>query len=276
MALASQLSGGRIAAARRSSGACRALALMPVFASLLAPASAWADLYKWTDEQGGMVISDIPPIDPSRVRGMKLLATASKPAARSAAISPEPAANTKERELEARIGELERQLREQQAAQQLQPLAQTSDTPGNTPEPPPQLLEAEGYNSQTAEYNSGYYPSPYYAPPLAYSFVVVQARPLARLRAPTHRPAHASRPQLAAQTQQFVGPTPQFVGPTPQFAGPTPQFVGPTPQFVGPTPRFVGPTPQFISQPALAQSAPALPATHLGTRGGGSTRHSRH
>ena len=192
---------------------------------------------------------------------MKLLATAGKPAARSAAMPPEPTVNSKERELEARIAELERRLQEQQAAQP----AQASDLPGNYPESPPQLLQAGSYGSQTAEYNSGYYPSPYYAPPLAYSFVVVQARPLAR---GPHPPAHAGQPQFARHTRRSAAQTQGFVGATPQFVGPTPRFVGPTPQ-------FVGPTPQFISRSAPAQSAPARPATHHGARGGGSTQHPR-
>ncbi len=224
MALASQLPYSKYADAQpahRRSG-FPLLALLPLIAAALIPASARADLYQWTDEEGRTVISDMLPVDPGKVSGMKLLARASKAvAAQPATISP-PAADAKQRELEARVAELERQLQEQQSAPP--PPAQASDGGGYYPAPP-----APEPSNYVTEYKTVYYPVPYYVSPPTYS-VIVPAKPLLHRPRPAHRPmsapVHMSQPQ-------FTGPTPQFTGPTPRFTGPAPRFVGPAPQLVG-------------------------------------------
>ena len=137
MAPASQSSNSRNAEARlaRLSRHCAALALLPVLAAALAPASANADLYQWTDEQGRTVISDMLPVDPGKVSGMKLLARTGKRAAQTPAANPISTVSRKERELEARIAELERQLQEQQSAPQPQSVPPVADSGGGYPVP---------------------------------------------------------------------------------------------------------------------------------------------
>src|SRR5512140_2158795 len=116
MAVVAQLSFSN-PADRRPARLCaraRMLALLPLLAAVLAPASARADLYQWTDEEGRTVISDRLPVDPGSVSGVKLLARARMAVAPlpAAAAPPAPAADAKQQELEARIAELERQLQE--------------------------------------------------------------------------------------------------------------------------------------------------------------------
>lgn len=234
MALASQLPYSKYADAQpahRRSG-FPLLALLPLIAAALVPASARADLYQWTDEEGRTVISDMLPVDPGKVSGMKLLARASKAvAAQPATISP-PAADAKQQELEARVAELERQLQEQQSAPP--PPAQASDGGGYYPAPP-----APEPSNYVTEYKTVYYPVPYYVSPPVYSVIVAPARPALYRPHPAHRPASAPRPVFVSR---------------PQFTGPTPQFTGPTPQFTGPTPRFVDPALQIVYQQGSANS----------------------
>lgn len=228
MAFASQLPFSRYAAARPA----RMLALLPLLAAILSPAGARADLYRWTDEEGRTVISDMLPLDPGKVSGMKLLARASKAVTPAPATASVPAADAKQQELEARIADLERRLQEQPTAPA--PPAQASDG-GYYPAPP-----APEPSSYVAEYQPVYYPVPYYVSVPAYSVIVVSDRRLQRQPEPAHhRAASALRPVFVSR---------------PQFTGPTPQFTGPTPRFTGPTPRFVGPAPQSLSQPGPANS----------------------
>ena len=226
MAPASQLSHSGIAAARLAhlGRLWAALALLPVLAAVLAPASARADLYQWTDEQGGTVISDMPPVDPGKVSGMKLLARTGKRAAPNSAPDAQTAVNRKEQELEARIEDLERQLREQQSAPQPASVPPVADSSGNFPAPP--APDADSYGGNTVAYKQVYYPVPYYVSPPAVSVVVVPAKPLVHRRQSIRRPPNTPQPLMVSRPQ-FTGPTPQFTGPTPRFTGPTPQFVGP-------------------------------------------------
>ena len=219
MALASQLPYPKCAdalpAPRRSGFAL--FALLSLIAAALASAGARADLYQWTDEEGRTVISDMLPVDPGKVSGVKLLARTSKAAlAQPATMSP-PAVDAKQHELEARIAELERQLQEQQSAP---PPVQASDGGGYYPAPP-----APEPSNYVTEYKTVYYPVPYYVSPPAYSVIVAPAGPRLHRPHPAHRPAFAPRPALVSRPQ-FTGPTPQFTGPTPRFTGPAPQFAG--------------------------------------------------
>lgn len=64
---------------------------MHALPALVAPASVWGDIYKWTDERGNMVVSNVQPADPAAVRDVVVLAKETKPAARAApAQAPRP------------------------------------------------------------------------------------------------------------------------------------------------------------------------------------------
>lgn len=221
MALASHLPGLRNADAwlARIHGFSRVLALLPILLTLLAPATVWGDIYKWTDERGNTVISNVQPVKSSRVSDVELLVTAAKPATQSPVAPSQQAATRTEQALEARIENLERQLQAQQYAQQPQVVPQSSYSGGyySTPAPPPP--EPSYYSGYDPGYNPGYY-NPW---PPSYSFIVAPARTFAR------RPAFVNRPV---------------------FVGRPPVFVGRPPVFVGRPPVFVGRPPAFASQPA--------------------------
>ena len=209
MAPASHLPVSRNAAAWRAHGCgyLRVLALLPILAALLAPAIARGDIYTWTDEQGRTVVSDVPPVDPGKVSDLKLPAAASGPAAESPAAGSEPAAGRKEQELQARIEKLERQLEEQQSAQQRQAVPQASDAGSYYPAPPP---EARYYGSNSPGNYKAHYVSYYYPSPPAYAVIVVPAKPLVRRPASAPRPAFARRPANVNRSV-FVSRTPEFV-----------------------------------------------------------------
>jgi hypothetical protein len=244
LALASRLPGvGNIdvwlARHRRSS---RVLALLPVFLTLLVPATVRGDIYKWTDELGNTVVSNVRPVDSSRVSHLELLATETRPATRSSVVPSQQSATRTEQALEARIENLERQLQAQQYPQQAEIVTQPTYPVDYypTPAPPP---EPSYYSGRDPGYEAGYND----AWPLIYSTVAVPARTI------VPRPPVANQPPVSA-------------GPTPVFTGPTPVFTGPTPVLMGPTPVFVGPTPAFVSLPAAAVSS------HGGSLVGGSMR----
>jgi hypothetical protein len=116
-------------------------ALLPAFLSLLAPATAWGDVYKWTDEQGNPVISNVRPANPKKVRNFEVVAK-----------ETERAATRTEQILLDRIDNLERQLRTQQYPPQAQavPSYYGSYNPAQPPPPPPSY-----YSSNYPDY---YYP----------------------------------------------------------------------------------------------------------------------
>jgi hypothetical protein len=176
----------------RICGFARVLAPLPLCLTLLAPATVRGDnIYKWTDERGNTVISNIQPAASSRVSDVELLA-ATRPAAQMPAAPPPKAATRTEQALEARIQNLERQLETQQYEQQPQADPQSSypaDYYAAPAAPPPDPGYYSGYG---AGYDPGYYPGYYpgfYNPwPPAYSFIVAPARTFA------HRPGNVHRP----------------------------------------------------------------------------------
>jgi hypothetical protein len=109
----------------------------------LGATSAWAEIYKWVDEKGGTVYSNVQPAKTSRVKNLEVVVEDEK---LSGSASGSAAATRREQELLDRISRLERQL-ESQRYQALPP-----------PPPPPQY------------YPSGYYPTTYYP------YVAVPAR----------------------------------------------------------------------------------------------------
>lgn len=207
-ALASRLPRSRNADAwfARSCGCFRAFALLPIVLSLLAPATVRGDIYKWTDERGNTVISNVQPGKTSKVSDMELLAAETRSATPSPSPPSPPAAARTEQALEARIENLERQLH----AQQPQAVPQPAYSAGNYPMPVPAPQPEPGYYSG---YNAGYYPAyypGYYAPwPPSYPVIVMPARK------GVHRPGFVSRPAFVGRPPVFVGRPPVFVGQSP-------------------------------------------------------------
>ena len=208
MALASHLPGLWNADAwlARIFGFSRVLAFLPVFLTLLAPATVRGDIYKWTDERGNTVISNVQPVKSSRVSDVELLAAATKPARQLPAAPSQQAATPTEQALEARIEDLERQLQAQQYAQQPQVDPQSSYSGGYYPTPAPPPPDPNYYSGYDPGYNPGYYPSYYNPWPPSYSFIVAPARPFVR------RPVFVNRPVFAGRPPVFVGRPPVFVG----------------------------------------------------------------
>lgn len=256
--------------ARRAHSGVRALALLALLAAVPAPAAA--DIYKWIDEQGGTVISDVPPMEPARVSGLKLLAAgrrtaqarsgpeedeaeaAAVPDARESDASPrarEAVTSRRQQELEAKIEELERRLQAQQSAPQQTP-APADGAGAYYPAPPAPAAEAVQYGGPVAIYSQSYYSSYYLPQPVpAYTVVISRPRRFPHASAPPRRPASAPQRQLplVGRTPGFVGPTPQFVGRTPQFVPQSPQPLQRRPQFMNAQPRFANPVPHLHHPP---------------------------
>ena len=151
--------------ARKRGRLCLSL-LLPVLLSLAVPATGWADIYKWTDENGGTVFSNVRPAKSARAKDVEVVVQEAKPAS-----VPDRAATRTEQALLARIDSLERRLEARQYA------TQAVDAP------PP--VSYSGYYPPTppppSYYDSGYYwnypgYSPAYFYPFASSYVVYPRR----------------------------------------------------------------------------------------------------
>jgi uncharacterized protein DUF4124 len=105
---------------------------VPFFVALLAPTIAWGDIYKWTDERGNTVISNVRPTHLARVTNFEVTVEEMKGTA---------VATPTERMLLDKLDRLERQLLAQQYAQQVAvapPVsAYGSYNPALPPPPPP-------------------------------------------------------------------------------------------------------------------------------------------
>jgi hypothetical protein len=126
----------------------QSVAVIATVLGMLSPATARAHIYKWVDERGMTIYSNVLPekSDPKNVEVV---------------IEEEKASGSEQRLLE-RIGNLERQLQ----AQQYQ---------GQMPPPP-----SPGYGSYSPGYSPSYYPnyypSYYSSYPLTYPYVVLSRR----------------------------------------------------------------------------------------------------
>ena len=119
--------------------------MLPVLLALLLPIIAGADIYQWTDEHGGTVISNVLPENPRQAKNVERVVKESPAAARAARTT-----TPTEQALLDRIESLERRLQ----ARQYPPSAPVDYYPadrGYYPPPPP-----SGYYSN---YAPGYYPS---------------------------------------------------------------------------------------------------------------------
>lgn len=115
MIVTSHMSDRTKAAAMLSRSPLWLLVLLPAAISLVIPATAWGDIYKWTDEQGRTYYSDSLPPAPGNAKNVVVVEKEVKP-------------TPTEQALLARIEALER---EQQA---LQDAAQTPAIPLPTPD----------------------------------------------------------------------------------------------------------------------------------------------
>ena len=162
MDLASQLPDSCNAAVRfaRACSYARALVPLPVLVLLLAPATVRGDIYKWTDERGITVISNVQPAGTAKASGMELLAVEAKPAAPGAASKAAPTRT--EQALQARIENLERQLQAQQSQGVPQPnYAEDYNPAPVSPAPDPSYYgsyDPDNYGGYDPNYYSGYDP----------------------------------------------------------------------------------------------------------------------
>jgi Domain of unknown function (DUF4124) len=132
--------------------------------TLLVPLTASATIYKWTEEDGHVVIANRAP-GPG-ARNVQVVMEDDKPA---------PAA-ARTRELEDRISRLERQVQ----AMHYVPPAPTPPPPAYPVSAPPPVPD---YYSAPSYYPPDYYPPAYYPPPYyAYPFAVFPARIVRRAR----------------------------------------------------------------------------------------------
>jgi Domain of unknown function (DUF4124) len=158
----------------------QAMPLPLIFALLLAlvPAAASARIYKWVDENGTTVYSNVPPADGDALKKAKVVIEdeeSFRPTAAQAQVL------SRQQEILERLYALERQVSARQY--------------GSPPPPPPPPDYYEGY------YPPSYYAAPYY--PLVPSYVI--SRPF--FVAPAHR-FIAHRPGFVsihrAPTRRFV------------------------------------------------------------------------
>jgi hypothetical protein len=148
-----------------------------IMTSLAVPAAAWGDIYKWTDERGRTVLSNVPPPASGKPRNLALLVKEARPAP----AVPAHVATPTEQALLARIETLERQLQARQYAAQAPAVPPPASYGGYYPPmPPPPTVPAAGYYSSGyySSYDTGYYyPSYYYPVVPAYSYAVYPVRP---------------------------------------------------------------------------------------------------
>jgi hypothetical protein len=133
------------------------------FLALCAPATALADIYMWTDEKGGTVISDQRPENPQAAKNVKVLVKESEGGPRTEVRLSRQETTRNEQILIERVDSLERQLREERY---------------RPPDPPPANTYSSGYYAVPASappavvYDGGYYPPYYHVPP---AYVVLGA-----------------------------------------------------------------------------------------------------
>jgi hypothetical protein len=151
-------------------GPIRLFALLPALISLAVSASAWGDIFKWTDEQGRTNISNVPPPTSGKTKNIEVVLKEAKPAS----IAQHVATPT-EQALLARIEALERQLESKQYSAPA-PAAPAATPYGSyypaTPPPPPP--SSRYYGSGSYGSYPVYYPSSYY--PVASTYVVYPTR----------------------------------------------------------------------------------------------------
>lgn len=137
-------------------------ALLLALTFLVSPSASLADIYKWNDERGRIVVSNVPPAE--KVRNLKLVAREPKPHASAAAATPsDHVATPTEQALLRRIETLERELQTQRSAYPPAPDRPPISYGSYYPPPPP-----TGYYGA---YYPSYYPNYYYRVVPSYTYV---------------------------------------------------------------------------------------------------------
>lgn len=143
-------------------------ALLPAIISLVIPATAWGDIFKWTDEQGRTNFSNVLPTKPGKAKNVEIVLKEARPTS-----IPEHVATPMEQALLVRIESLERQLQTRQYTAPTPavppPTPYGSYYPPTPPPPPPNY-----YNSGYSSSDPDFYTSYYY--PVVSSYVVRPAR----------------------------------------------------------------------------------------------------
>jgi hypothetical protein len=159
----------------------RLMSLRIFLAALLlaAPAGALADVYKWTDERGVIVLSNVPPEDTTVASNVEVVAKEKRTTTRKAAPAVEYQTSTNEEVLQERIESLERQLRAQQQYSREAPApVQYPQGYYTTPAPPSYYYSDSYYPTSYPGYASpAYYGYPYatFFPPV--TSVIIRSRP---------------------------------------------------------------------------------------------------
>jgi len=164
------LSAAKVAAVlARFRRACWLFPALAAVISLAIPATAWGDIFKWTDAQGRTNFSNVPPTDSGKAKNVEIVLKETRPTS-----IQQHVATPTEQALLARIESLERELRNRQYATQAPPVPPPAPYGGYyppTPTPPPPSTSY--YGSGYASY-PGYYPTYYYS--IATSYAVYPAR----------------------------------------------------------------------------------------------------
>ena len=147
----------------RRGGPFRPIALLPAVILMIVSAPAWGDIFKWTDEQGRINLSNVPPPALGKAKNIEIVLKE----ARSASI-PQHVATPTEQALLARIESLERQLQTRQYAPPVAAVPPSAPSVGYYPTAPPP--PPPGYYGTY----SGYYPG--YSYPVPASYAVYPAR----------------------------------------------------------------------------------------------------
>jgi hypothetical protein len=192
LAIVSQISRASEAAVAFAGLHGLSFAVLPAFLALALPMCAWGDIYKWTDEKGGINYSDSPPPKSAKTTNVEVVERESKP-------------TPTEQALLARVQNLERQLQaplNRAPAVAVEPpmpygdYAPSMPPPPNYYEPPPSNYYDSGYGTGYDSSYAGSYPGyvPAYAYPAVpvYSYVVFPGR------------THLARPAFVAPRGGFV------------------------------------------------------------------------
>jgi hypothetical protein len=153
----------------RVPGTLRLLAMLPALLLAAVSAPAWGDIFKWTDEQGRINLSNVPPPASGKAKNIEIVLKEAKPAS----LTQHVATPTEQALLE-RIESLERQLQTRQYAPQAPAVPPATPYAGYYPPTPPPPPSSGYYASSYPGSYPGYYPA--YTYPVASSYVVYPAR----------------------------------------------------------------------------------------------------
>jgi len=158
----------------RTGRLARLIAPLPLLA-LFTPAPAWSDFYRWTDEQGNPVLSNVRPPNPDQLTNFALVMKEPERAVQDRTFPP-----AAERALLDKIENLERQIQAQPAP--AAPHYGTYYAPPPPPPPPP--------------YYGSDYPGVFYPGIMSYPAVIYPVSNFARRPGGVHRGGFARGPSM--------------------------------------------------------------------------------